>query len=232
MNDTTPDGPPPATLAQLETLEIRRGQPLLVVDVDDCIAVYVEHLDRFMTETGFELRLESYELEGSMFRTGSDVPLAFDECIAVLDGFFRRETLHQRLMPDAGAVLHRLSAHAQIVILTNVPAFAGDDRRRNLAAQGVEWPVVTNTGGKGRALAWLAEAAGGPETPTAFVDDSVRQIESVARHAPDVARLHFAGAETVRRLAPDCAAATARALDWREAEGLLRRLLKLDAPVP
>lgn len=224
MKESIAHGPTPGTLAQLEKLEIVRGRPLIAVDVDDCLSVYVEHLTRFMQEIGYELRLDSYELEGSMFRTGSDEPLPFDECIDIIYRFFREECLNQQLMPGGAEALHSLSADAQIVILTNVPEFAGDDRRRNLAGLNVPWPVVVNTGGKGRAMAWLSEAAG---APTAFVDDSVRQIESVAKHAPHVVRLHFAGAETVRRLYPDCAAATCQVHDWKEAEGVLRRELRL-----
>ena len=224
MNDSTGHGPTPGTLAQLQKLEIERGRPLIVVDVDDCLSVYVDHLTRFMDGIGYELRLESYELEGSMFRAGSDEPLPFDDCIDIIYRFFREECLNQKLMPGGAEALHNLSRDAQIVILTNVPEFAGAHRRQNLAALGVPWPVVVNAGGKGRALAWLAEAAG---APTAFVDDSVRQIESVAKHAPHVVRLHFAGAETVRRLCPDCAAATAQVRDWREAEAMLRRELRL-----
>lgn len=224
MNEPIAHGPTPGTLAQLEKLEIVRGRPLIVVDVDDCLAVYVEHLSRFMQGIGHELRLDSYELEGSMFRAGSDEPLPFDDCIDMIHRFFREECLHQQLMPGGAEALHSLSADAQIVILTNVPEFAGDHRRQNLAGLNVPWPVVVNTGGKGRAMAWLAAAAG---APTAFVDDSVRQIESVASHTPEVVRLHFAGAETVRRLFPDCTAATCQVRDWRQAEAVLRRELGL-----
>jgi hypothetical protein len=224
MNDSTEHGPIPGTLAQLERLEIQRGRPMIVVDVDDCLSVYVDHLSRFMAGIGYELRLESYELEGSMFLTGSDEPLPFDDCIDIIYRFFREECLNQQLMPGGTEALHSLARDAQIVILTNVPEFAGEHRRRNLEALGIPWPVVVNTGGKGRALSWLADSAG---APTAFVDDSVRQIESVARHAPHVVRLHFAGAETVRRLYPSCAGATCQVHDWNEAEAVLRRELGL-----
>lgn len=228
MNDITDDGVAPATLAQLRALDIRRGRPLIVVDVDDCLAVYVDHLSRFMQGIGYDLRLDAYELEGSMFRTGSDEPLPFEDCIEIIYRFFREECLHQQLMPGGAEALHSLAADAQIVILTNVPDIAGEDRRQNLAGHGIPWPVVVNTGGKGRALAWLARAAG---APAAFVDDSVRQIESVARHAPEVVRVHFAGAETVRRLHPDCAAATCQVHDWAQAEAVLREQLGLQ-PAP
>ena len=226
MNDDSPHGPLPGTLAQLQALKIERGRPLIAVDVDDCLAVYVEHLTRWMKGIGYDLRLESYELEGSMFRTGSDKPLPFQECIEIIYRFFREQCLHQEAMPGGPEALHSLARDAQIVMLTNVPGFAGEDRRRNLEGMGVDWPVVVNTGGKGRAMAWLAEAAG---APTALVDDSVNQIESVARRAPHVVRIHFAAAESVRRLHPECASATRQVHDWAEAEAALREELGLGA---
>lgn len=222
-------GVPPATLEQLQALEIVSGRPLIAVDVDDCLAIYVEHLGRFMQVIGYELRLESYELEGSMFRAGSDEPLPFDDCLEIIYRFFREECINQQPMPGGVEALHSLSADAQIVMLTNVPGFAGEARRRNLAGLGVPWPVVVNSGGKGRAMAWLAAAAG---APTGFVDDSVRQIESVAKHAPGVVRIHFAGAETVRRLFPECRAAAAQVHDWAEAERTLRVELGLPGAQP
>ena len=217
-------GIPAGTLAQLEALEITPGRPLIAVDVDDCLAVFVDHLHRFIGTLGYEMRLDRYELEGSMFPTGSDAPLPFAECIELINRFFESECARQGAVPGGAEALRSLSADAQIVILTNVPAFAGDARRQNLAGLGIPWPVVVNAGGKGRAMAWLADAAG---APAAFVDDSVRQVESVAKHAPEVVRLHFAGAEFIRRLFPDCAAATRQVHDWEEAERVLRAELRL-----
>jgi hypothetical protein len=220
---------PPQTLAELEALEITRGRPLIAVDVDECLAVFVDHLHRFIGTLGYEMRLERYELEGSMFPIGSDTALPFDECVGLIHRFFQSECARQEAVAGGAEALHSLSADAQIVILTNVPGFAGEARRRNLAELGIPWPVVVNTGGKGRAMAWLAQAA---DAPTAFVDDSVRQIENVAKHAPDVVRLHFAGAEFIRRLFPECAAATRQVLDWNEAERVLRDELRLGVRAP
>ena len=154
----------------------------------------------------------------------SDAALPFEECIGLINRFFEEECGRQQAVPGGAEALQSLSADAQILILTNVPAFAGEARRQNLARLGMPWPLIVNTGGKGRAMAWLAAAA---DAPTAFVDDSVRQIESVARHAPDVVRLHFAGSESVRRLFPDCTAATCQVRDWAEAERVLRAELRL-----
>ena len=225
----SPDGTsgiPSQTVAQLEALEIVRGRPLIAVDVDDCLAVFVDHLHRFIGTLGYEMRLDRYELEGSMFRVGSEAALPFDECIGLIHRFFEHECGRQQAVPGGAEALQRLSADAQVVILTNVPGFAGEARRQNLKGLGIPWPMIVNTGGKGRAMAWLADAA---DAPAAFVDDSVRQIENVAKHAPEVVRLHFAGAEFIRRLFPECAAATRQVHDWDEAERVLRAELRLGA---
>ncbi len=41
---------------------------------------------------------------------------------------------------------------ADVIMLTNLPHEAGDDRRANLAGHGLNFPVVTNSGPKGPAI--------------------------------------------------------------------------------
>ena len=120
--------------------------------------------------------------------------------------------------------LERLSAHAQIVVLTNVPRHARELRRQNLAELGIGYPMVENAGGKGKALAWMEAHAA---APTAFIDDSPKQHESAARRAPQVTRIHFVGAGHLRRILPESPSAHHRAEDWQACEALLRRELSL-----
>lgn len=221
MTDLT-EGIAPETLAQLEALDIAPGRPLIAVDADEVMVVFVDHLSRWMETIGFEMRLVRYQLEGSMFPKGSDVPLPFDECIGLINRFFAEQTLTQQAVPGAAEALAGLAADAQIVVLTNVPRAATEARRQNLASLGIPYPVVVNSGGKGRAMAWLAARAG---APTAFIDDSVKQIESVAKHAPEVIRVHFAWADFIYRIYPECTDATCQVRDWESAARELRRRL-------
>ena len=215
---------PADTLAQLETLDIIPGRPLIAVDADEVMVVFVEHLSRWMETIGFEMRLVRYQLEGSMYPKGSDQALPFDECIALINRYFEEQTLAQRAIPGAPETLARLAEHAQIIVLTNVPRRATEARKENLASLGIPYPVVANSGGKGRAMAWLAAKA---QAPTAFIDDSVKQIESVARRAPDVVRIHFAWADFIHRMYPDCEHATCQVRDWAACERELTSRLGL-----
>lgn len=210
------------TLAHLKAVPVVRGRPLIAVDVDEVLVHFVPHLDRYIQTLGYEMRLVTYQLEGSMFPIGSDDPLPFDACIELINKFFAVETQSQEAVPGGVDALARMSDWAQIVILTNVPRHATQARRQNLDALGMPYPLVVNSGGKGRAMAWLAAQA---SAPCGFVDDSVKQIESVAKHAPDVCRVHYAGADFIARIFPECEFATEQARDWGATEAILQRCL-------
>ena len=89
----------PETLRQLRAVPIETGRPLIAVDVDEVLVVFVDHLSRWMRTIGYEMRLVTYQLEGSMFSAGSDDPLPFDQCIALIRRFFDEEVHNQQAIP-------------------------------------------------------------------------------------------------------------------------------------
>lgn len=214
----------PEVLAQLRALPIVPGRPLLAVDADEVLVYLAEHLARYLPTIGFRMRLTQYQLEGSIFPADCEIPVPFDHCLRLIDRFFDDETLNQQALPGAVEALARLSVQAQVVVLTNVPRHARDLRRRNLAALGMDYPMVENAGGKGKALCWMVAHAG---APVAFVDDSLKQHESAARRAPEVIRVHFVGAGHLRRILPESPAAHHRVEGWAECEAVVRRELSL-----
>ncbi|MEE8454479.1 MAG: hypothetical protein V3R90_06935 [Limibaculum sp.] len=214
----------PEVMAQLRALPIVPGRPLLAVDADEVLVYLAEHLARYLPTIGFRMRLTQYQLEGSIFPADCEIPVPFDHCLRLIDRFFDDETLNQQALPGAVEALARLSAQAQVVVLTNVPRHARELRRRNLAALGMDYPMVENAGGKGRALCWMLAHAG---APVAFVDDSLKQHESAARRAPEVIRVHFVGAGHLRRILPESPAAHHRVEGWAECEAVVRRELSL-----
>ena len=183
-------------LPQLERLTIDPVKPLLAVDVDEVLVGLAAHLGEFAAENGFALKLTGYKLDGALKR-GDGSTASPEEFRDLFTDFFETKTLHQRVYADAASVLESLSSRVQILILTNVPPYAEADRIENLRGHGIEYPLVVNHGGKGRALAWLDARTSGP---VAFIDDSPTQIASAAKHAPDVMRLHFVGDDHLRGL--------------------------------
>jgi hypothetical protein len=195
----------PEVLDQLRALPIEPGRPLLAVDADEVLVYLAEHLARYLPTIGFRMRLTQYQLEGSIFPTGSDFPVPFDDCLRLIDRFFDEETLNQQAIPGAVEALERLSGQAQIIVLTNVPRHARELRRENLAALGMGYPMVENSGGKGRA--------------------PLKQHESAARRAPEVTRIHFVGASHLRRILPESPAAHHRVEGWEACEAVVNGVL-------
>ncbi|MEM6973123.1 MAG: hypothetical protein AAF577_09985 [Pseudomonadota bacterium] len=214
----------PHTLAEIDAAEIRPGRPLLVVDADEVLVAFSAHLARWLNSVGYELRLTRYELEGSIYALGDETPVAFEAALSLIDAFFEDETVHQQPLAGAVEALERLRREAQVVVLTNIPRPARDDRVTNLLSHGLDIPVIANQGGKGRALAIMAARAA---APSAFIDDSPHQIVSAARHAPDMGRIHFRGSPFIQPVLQAVEGDHDTAASWPEAETMIRRHLAL-----
>lgn len=199
----------------LEAAGVVPGRPLVAIDCDEVIVEFAGHLARWLGSVGYEMRLEAYRLEGAIFPAGGSVPVEFDAALRLIDAFFEEETIRQTPLPGAVEAIGRIAAAAQVVILTNIPRHAREARIGNLQAMGIAAPVIANSGGKGRALAWLADRAA---APSVFIDDSAQQIASAAKHAPGVGRVYFAGSPYIAAVLPHSAEAHARVDGWETCE--------------
>ena len=211
-----------AVLPQLQSLTFDSAKPLLVVDVDEVLVGLAAHLGEFAESKGFLLKLTGYQLDGALQR-GDGSEASTEEFHTLFKEFFETQTRHQRVYPDASAVLKSIKLRAQIVILTNVPPYAEGDRVENLRGHGIEYPLVVNHGGKGKTLAWLSQRTSGA---VAFIDDSPKQIASVAKHAPDVQRLHYVGDDHLRTLLDPLPDAHHAPTTWREIEQVLDQVFR------
>ena len=147
----------------------------------------------------------------------------------LLLGFF--ETEMHRQTPIAGAIeaLHRLSAIADIEVLTNITERHREPRARQLASHGLTLPVHWNQGGKGRPLA--AIVAERQPSVALFIDDLAEHHHSVAAHAPGVWRLHLVGEPEIAGYIPPAPFAHARIDQWAAAEAwIMDRLAQGPAP--
>ena len=141
----------------------------------------------------------------------------------LLGEFFEGEMHRQTLVPGAVEALGRIGEVADIVILTNLADEAHPWRVEQLANHGIAHEVVTNRGGKGVPARAIIERFGA--TRTAFVDDLAVHHASVAKHAPEVHRLHMVAEPRMAPAIPPAEDAHARIDDWPTAtEWLLERL--------
>lgn len=215
-------GLPDAVRQQLEAAPLAADRPLLAVDVDEVLLDLAAHLGRWMEGEGWRLALTEHRLDGAISRIECGRRAEPEEVKALIGDFFAAEAESQAPIPGAAEALAALAERAQILILTNVPLAQREARIRCLRAHGVDYPLIANSGGKGRALRWLWDRTTGP---VAFIDDSDGQLASARARAPEVFRLHFVASEMLRRVAGEAPNAQAGARDWEEARRILEGLL-------
>jgi hypothetical protein len=192
------------------------SRPLLITDCDEVLLHMVSHFDAWLDEAhGIHFDIESGNFGGSMTRKGSGEAVPMDEVWPLLNRFFREEMHRQTPVPGAIEALGRIGEIADIVVLTNLGDEAHPWRVEQLASHGIRHEVVCNQGGKGVPARAIVERHGA--SVAAFVDDLPVHHASVAKHAPEVWRLHMVAEPRLAPAVPTSEHAHARIDEWERA---------------
>jgi hypothetical protein len=191
------------------------GRPLLVTDCDEVLLHMVSHFADWVAEAhglSFDLSAPGFR---DALRDSDGRPVAAERVWPLLDGFFAGEMHRQNVVPGAAEALEVISRHADIVVLTNIGDEFEAGRVEQLERFEIRHRVLCNRGGKGRPLLELIESM--KPSATVFVDDLPVHHESVAKHAPDVWRLHMIAEPRLAAHTPPAPHAHARIDSWDEA---------------
>lgn len=203
---------PPAPAPSLASLGLSAGRPLVLVDVDEVLGLFMQGFGDFLAGHGLEMRIERFALFQNIYRPGAAEHLDVAEGRRLFDAFFAGHCHEIEPAPGAIDALNRLARSAEILILSNAPAEAERLRTQWLRKHGLEHPLVLNTGPKGPVAAALVK-----QTPhrTAFVDDLIPNLDSVAEHSPGTATFQHVADLRLRPHAPT-SERHPRIDDWRE----------------
>ena len=206
----------------LSDLGLASERPLFLIDVDEVLGLFVQAFGRFAETRGMELRVDGYALFRNLYRLGADEPVETEDAKALLADFFHTGSGEMEPAPGAVETLARLSRDAGVIVLTNAPPHGRLARARWLGRSGLDYPLVLNSGPKGPLAAALAAQSQGP---VAFVDDLISNLDSVAEHAPQVARFQMVADPRLRPFAPSAPEKHRRIDDWPGLEAALRALI-------
>jgi beta-phosphoglucomutase-like phosphatase (HAD superfamily) len=209
------------TLRQIKALETSE-RPLVVCDVDEVALHFIAHLEEHLQGLGLVFLSHDYKLTGNIAdRNGA--PLPADAVRSLLQAFFDDWTHRQQPVQGAPQALSRLSQDADIVFLTNLPgAWNRDTRARTLSQHGMHYPVITNTGPKGGAVAALAAGRPGP---VVFIDDSPQNIRSVQTALADCILIHFVADKRFFATSETIAGVDLKTDDWTAVEAYISTCL-------
>jgi hypothetical protein len=197
-------------------------RPLLIVDVDEVLGLFMQGFGQFVAQRGYEMRLERFALFQNLYRPGELECLDLETGRILFNDFFQHGSEDMAPAPGAIDSLAALSRHATIVILTNAPDHAREPRRRWLARHGMDYPLLINAGAKGGAVAALAAKTSGP---CAFVDDLIPNLDSAAEAAPHVHRFQLVADPRLAALAPSAPDRHVRIDDWPSLRDAIMRVL-------
>lgn len=213
----------PPDLAALG-VDVRR--PLLIVDVDEVLGLFMQGFGRFLEDRGLEFRIDRFALFQNIYRPGETEHLDVAEGKQHYEDFFRYGCGDIEPAPGATEALAKLSRTAGVVILSNAPGQARLARSRWLGRHGLDYPLILNSGVKGPLAAGIARQINGA---TAFIDDLIPNLDSVAESAPQVARYQMVADHRLRPLAPTSPDRHQRIDDWRELAEAIEEMLSKSA---
>jgi hypothetical protein len=207
---------------KLESLGLSRDRPLVLIDVDEVLGLFMQGFGDFLTQHGLEMRIERFALFQNIYRPGEREHLDVTEGKRLFDAFFR-EHCH-RIEPAPGAIeaLNKLAKSAEILILSNAPRDAEQLRTEWLRMHGLRHPLVLNSGPKGPVASALVA-----QTPhrTAFVDDLLSNLDSVADHCPATATFQHVADLRLRAFAPQ-SERHPRVDDWADLAEAIERAVR------
>ncbi|WP_420336811.1 hypothetical protein [Roseibium sp.] len=212
----------PEVLDQIRALPASENR-LIICDVDEVILHLIRHLEDYLHERELLFLNHEYRLTGNIGRLADQSVLSAEEVRAHLLAFFDEISHAQDLVDGADRALEALAEHWDIILLTNLPGSHNKPAREKLlGSMGVPFPVVTNSGPKGGAVAALAANRSGP---VVFIDDSPTNHTSVQASLPSSVQIQFIADERFLAATRPDGHIDLLTGDWQETAAFIRSIL-------
>ena len=218
--------PAAPAVPRLDKLGLSRGRPLVIVDVDEVLGLFMKGFGGFLEARGYDFRIDRFALFQNIYPRGapqgSTEHLDLEAGRVLFNEFFAGHCADIEPAPGAIAALNRLGRRAEILILSNAPPQAEALRGQWLRKHGLPHPLILSSGPKGPITAGLVAQTA---QRTAFVDDLLPNLDSVAEHAPATATFQHVADERLRPLAPAAPDRHPRIDDWAELGQAIERAI-------
>ncbi len=208
---------------QISKLRLDRSRPLVICDVDEVVVHFLRGLEAFLDDQGLWLDPASFALNGNIRAKNTNEPIPGAQIGGLIERFFSERTGVLEAIDGAAEALHSVSAHADVVMLTNMPDAYKQDRIENLVGHGMHYPVISNAGPKGPSVRYLSEKV---KAPIVFIDDTPSNVKSVTEHAPEVHVLHFMQDHRFRRHLPELQGIIGSVDNWNDGNRLIESAVR------
>lgn len=210
---------PRVVAPSLASLGLSTERPLVILDVDEVLGLFMAGFGDFVAGHGYEMRVERFALFQNIFRPGSGEHIDLAEGRRLFDAYFRERCHEMTPAPGSIEALRRLGMRAELLILSNAPPDAEALRTQWLRRHGLPQALILSSGPKGPITAALVAQT---DQRTAFVDDLIPNLDSVADHSPATATFQHVADLRLRPYAPR-SERHPRIDDWAELGEALER---------
>ncbi|MDB5474648.1 MAG: hypothetical protein JWP49_159 [Phenylobacterium sp.] len=209
-------------IPSLDKLGVSRDRPLVIVDVDEVLGLFMKGFGGFLANRGYDFRIDRFALFQNIYAPGAAEHLDLETGRALFNEFFAGHCAEIEPAPGAVAALTKLHRRAEILILSNAPPQAETLRGQWLRKHGLPHPLILSSGPKGPITAGLVAQTA---QRTAFIDDLLPNLDSVAEHSPATATFQHVADERLRPLAPAAPERHPRIDDWAELGEAIERAI-------
>lgn len=200
-------------LPQLADIQIEHNRPLIITDADEVLFNFMQGMELFLAENDMFFDWQSFALHGNIKKKSDETVVEAENIPILLDQFFNEYAHRLPAVDGAADTLARLSEHAQIVVLSNVPPKYAHKRLAGLKQADMDYPLIANVGPKGHVVRHLTQNL---QRPAFFIDDIPTNHGSVRKHAEHVHRLHYIADERLAKLLGPAEHSSARLDSWPE----------------
>ncbi|WP_455271964.1 hypothetical protein [Rhizobium herbae] len=194
-------------------------RPLIVCDIDEVVLEFLTPFRNFLRSSGCDLLPRSFRLHGNVVDLDSGIPVENAMTSELLETFFRLQDQWQTPADLAVDTLAGLSTDADIIFLTAMPPRYTGVRRSLLDRHGLRYPLLASEEPKGPIIKRLHDAR---DVPLVFIDDILRNLQSVHTHAPDCLLINLMANAEFRAMAPDPGNGIAKADSWTDVAAIIR----------
>lgn len=194
-------------------------RPLIVCDIDEVVLEFLTPFRNFLRSSGRDLLPRSFRLHGNVVALDTGLPVEDAMTSDLLEAFFRLQDQWQTPADRVVETLADLSMDADVIFLTAMPPRHAGVRRALLDRHGLTYPLLASEEPKGPIIRRLHDAR---DVPLVFIDDILRNLQSVQTHVPDCLLINLMANAKFRAMAPDPGDGIAKADSWTDAATIIR----------
>ena len=200
---------------QISKINIDYSRPLLISDADEVIVNMVSCFEEFISKENLYYDMSSYALFGNIKNKDDNLASDNKKVIDFLNKFYDLHTMDITFVKDALIYLKKIEREldVQIIILSNLPLKNRKEREISFKNNGLNYPVIANSGPKGPAIKEITKEL---IKNVFFIDDISINLLSAHQTVNNIKTIHYVSDDRIAKLAQTPEEVNLRADNWIE----------------